>query len=94
MQTSKGTQAVRARGRRRTMQGTVMRTGLSKTVVVEIVRSQKHGLYQKAIRTKRRYLAHDENGECQVGDMVELSATRPLSKLKRWRVSRIVKKAV
>lgn len=82
------------RGQAKLMIGTVLRTGLNKTVVVEIIRSAKHPLYKKVIRRKKRYLAHDEKNECGVGDQVELMHTRPLSKLKRWRVFRIVAKAV
>ena len=82
------------RGQAKLMIGTVLRTGLNKTVVVEIIRSAKHPLYKKVIRRKKRYQAHDEKNECGVGDQVELMHTRPLSKLKRWRVSRIVAKAV
>ena len=81
------------RGQVKVMVGTVLRTGLNKTVVVEIIRNAKHPLYKKVIRRKKRYLAHDEKNECGVGDQVELMHTRPLSKLKRWRVSRIVAKA-
>lgn len=82
------------RGQVKLMVGTVLRIGLNKTVVVEIVRNAKHPLYKKVIRRKKRYLAHDEKNECGVGDSVELMHTRPLSKLKRWRVSRIVARAV
>ena len=81
------------RGQIKLMIGTVLRTGMNKTVVVEIVRRAKHPLYKKVIRRKKRYLAHDEKNECGVGDTVELMHTRPLSKLKRWRVARIVAKA-
>lgn len=82
------------RGQAKLMIGTVLRTGLNKTVVVEIIRSAKHPLYKKVIRRKKRYLAHDEKNECGVGDQVELMHTRPMSKLKRWRVFRVVAKAV
>jgi small subunit ribosomal protein S17 len=94
MQTEKQVAHQPRRGQTRTMIGSVLRLSSAKTVVVEVVTSKKHALYQKTLRRKKRYLAHDERGECQVGDVVELMSTRPLSKLKRWRVSRIVQKAV
>jgi len=81
------------RGQIKNMIGTVLRTGLAKTVVVEVIRSKKHTLYKKVIRRKTRYLVHDEKNECGVGDVVEMMHTRPLSKMKRWRVSKILTKA-
>ena len=81
------------RGQIKNMVGTVLRTGLNKTVVVEVIRRKKHALYKKVVRRKKRYLAHDENSECGVGDQVEMMHTRPISKLKRWRVSKILAKA-
>jgi len=81
------------RGQTRLLTGVVLRTGLQKTVVVEVMSRKKHALYKKTIHRKKRYLVHDEKGECGVGDQVELMYTRPLSKLKRWRVYRIVAKA-
>lgn len=81
------------RGQAKTMLGTVMRTGLSKTVVVEVLRSKKHALYKKVIRKKMRYLVHDEKNECGVGDQIEMMQCRPMSRHKRWRVSKIVAKA-
>ena len=82
------------RGQAKTLVGTVLRTGLNKTVVVEVLRAKKHALYKKVIRRKTRYLVHDERNECGVGDQVEMMQCRPLSRLKRWRVSKILAKAV
>ena len=87
-------EAKEIRGQIKVMAGTVLRTGLDKTVVVEVIRRKKHALYKKVVRRKKRYLVHDEKNECGVGDQVELMSTRPLSKLKRWRVSKIIAKAV
>jgi small subunit ribosomal protein S17 len=54
----------------------------------------KHRLYKKYIRRKHKYVAHDSDNQCGIGDRVQLSESRPLSKTKRWRVSRIIEKAV
>jgi small subunit ribosomal protein S17 len=81
------------RGQSKVMVGTVLRAAMDKTVVVEILRRTKHPLYKKVVRRKKRYLVHDENNECGVGDQVEVMHTRPLSKLKRWRVSKVLAKA-
>ncbi|MBI4862025.1 MAG: 30S ribosomal protein S17 [Candidatus Riflebacteria bacterium] len=85
---------VKTRGQSKVMVGTVLRTSLDKTIVVEVINRKKHALYKKTIRRKKRYLVHDEKNECGVGDRIELMLTRPISKLKRWRVSKIVAKAV
>ena len=62
-------------------------------MVVEVVRRLKHPRYPKVVRRRIRYKAHDENNECNVGDVVLLEETRRLSKDKRWRVRRIVSKS-
>ncbi len=70
--------------------GTVVSTKMDKTVVVRIDRSKRHRLYGKTLHTTRRYKAHDEKNECNLGDVVKISETRPLSREKRWRVVEIV----
>jgi small subunit ribosomal protein S17 len=77
----------------RLKQGVVIRNKMQKTVVVETTRQVRHPKYLKIVNRRVRYNAHDENGECQVGDMVTMEETRPLSKTKRWRVREIVRKA-
>jgi small subunit ribosomal protein S17 len=72
--------------------GTVVSTKMDKTVVVRIDRSKRHRLYRKTIHTSERYKAHDENNECNLGDVVRIAETRPLSREKRWRVVDIVQK--
>lgn len=67
---------------------------MEKTVVVAIDRRVKHEVYKKYVRRRSKFVAHDENNECNVGDKVILAETRPLSKTKRWRVSEIIEKAV
>jgi small subunit ribosomal protein S17 len=81
------------RGIRKTMVGEVVSDRMDKTVVVLVERLVKHPLYQKYIRKKARFKAHDEKNECHPGDRVLLMETRPLSKEKRWRVKEILEKA-
>jgi small subunit ribosomal protein S17 len=74
-------------------EGVVVSARMMKTVVVRVQRLVPHPLYGKRIRVNERYKAHDEKGECHEGDRVLLIESRPLSKDKRWRVSRILKRA-
>jgi len=80
------------RGRRKVMVGRVMRNSMDKTVVVAVERLLKHPLYGKTIKKTSRFKAHDEGNLCQVGDLVRVMETRPLSKEKRWRVVEILQK--
>ena len=73
-------------------QGVVVSTKMDKTVVVRIDRSKRHRLYGKTLHTSERYKAHDETNACNLGDIVRISETRPLSRDKRWRVVEIVQK--
>ncbi len=75
------------------MVGTVVSDKMDKTVVVAVDRLVRQPLYKKVLRRTSKHYAHDENNKCRVGDVVEIIETRPLSKLKRWRVVRIVQKA-
>jgi small subunit ribosomal protein S17 len=72
--------------------GTVVSTKMDKTVVVRIDRQKRHRLYRKTIRVTQRYKAHDERNECNLGDIVRIAETRPLSREKRWRVVEIITK--
>jgi len=81
------------RGIRKTMVGEVASSRMNKTVIVVVERLVKHPLYQKYLRKKARYKAHDEKNECRAGDRVLLMETRPLSREKRWRVKEILEKA-
>lgn len=78
------------RNRRRALQGTVTSAACSKTITVLVERTFAHPKYGKFVRKHKKYHAHDEDNRAQVGDVVEIMATRPLSKLKRWRLTRIV----
>jgi small subunit ribosomal protein S17 len=82
-----------ARGRRKVRSGKVVSDKMEKTIVVAIESKVRHPLYGKIMRRTTKFKAHDENNECGIGDTVELMETRPLSKDKRWRVSKIVEKA-
>ncbi len=82
------------RGMKRQVSGTIVSNKMDKTVVVVVERLVKHRLYQKYIRRRARFAAHDEANVCQVGDKVLITESRPLSKTKRWRVSAILEKAV
>ena len=72
--------------------GTVVSDVMDKTLIVSVERLVKHKLYKKYIRQSKKYYAHDENNSYKNGDMVEIIATRPLSKTKRWRVLRLMEK--
>lgn len=73
----------------RSFVGTVVSNKMQKTVVVEVVRLERHALYGKVVRRKTKLKAHDENNGCQLGDQVTIVHARPLSKDKHWRVSAI-----
>tara|TARA_B100001250_G_scaffold84311_1_gene69657 strand:- start:23 stop:277 length:255 start_codon:yes stop_codon:yes gene_type:complete len=72
--------------------GKVVSDVMDKTLIVSVERLVKHKLYKKYIRQSKKYYAHDENNSYKNGDMVEIIATRPLSKTKRWRVLRLMEK--
>ena len=78
---------------RKTRVGRVVSDKMEKTIVVAIEDNVKHATYGKIIKRTAKIHAHDESGECRVGDKVEVMETRPLSKTKRWRLVRIVEKA-
>jgi small subunit ribosomal protein S17 len=82
------------RGIRRQLVGTVVSNKMDKTVTVLVERLVKHRLYHKYIRRRSKFTAHDENNACNMGDKVSVIESRPLSKTKKWRVNRIVVKAV
>ena len=73
--------------------GEVVSTKMAKTIVVEVGRRVPHPLYRKVVSKRSKFYAHDEKGEAKVGDRVRIVETRPLSKLKRWRLAEIVWRA-
>ena len=81
------------RNRRKVRQGVVVSTAGEKTCVVKVEERKKHPLYGKMITQSTKFHAHDENNDCGVGDTVSIMETRPLSKMKRWRLVEIIEKA-
>ena len=80
-----------ARGLRKTRVGQVVSNKMAKTAVVETVTRVPHAKFGKIIKQVKKFYAHDEEGKAQVGDTVRIAETRPLSKLKRWRLVEIIK---
>jgi small subunit ribosomal protein S17 len=82
------------RGMKRQLVGTVLSNKMDKTVTVRVERTVIHPIYKKYIKRQSKFAAHDELNTCSIGDRVLISESRPISKLKRWRVSQIIEKAV
>jgi small subunit ribosomal protein S17 len=78
---------------RRHLVGIVVSDKMDKTVMVEVARTTRHRLYGKVLRRTKKYMAHDEDNACRVGDHVEIIESRPLSRRKRWAVKRVVQQA-
>jgi small subunit ribosomal protein S17 len=78
---------------RKTKVGLVVSDKMQKTVVVAVESFRKHPLYGRTIRRTRRFKAHDEENDCHVGDQVEITETRPISKEKHWRVTQVLRRA-
>ncbi|MBI5744803.1 MAG: 30S ribosomal protein S17 [Elusimicrobia bacterium] len=81
------------RNKRKTLRGVVVSDRMTKTRVISVDHVISHSVYSKTLRRNRKFYAHDEANESKAGDLVEIVSTRPLSALKRWRVTRIVEKA-
>ncbi len=79
------------KGRRKSMVGRVVSDKMDKTVVVVVERLRRHPLYKKVIRIRKKFKAHDADNACQIGDVVRIVESRPLSKEKRWVVEEILK---
>ena len=73
--------------------GTVVGAAMEKTVTVKVETLVKHKLYHRFVLQSRKFMAHDEGSECKVGDKVEITECRPLSRRKRWRVTRVIERA-
>ncbi len=80
-----------AKNTRKTKVGVVVSSAMAKTVVVEVERTVLEPTFKKYIRRKSKFMAHDESGKCRKGDTVEIMECRPLSRSKRWCVTRMVK---
>ncbi len=79
--------------KKRQLVGKVISNKMNKTVVVLVERLVKHALYHKYIRRRSKYAAHNENNSCSIGDKVLIIESRPISKSKKWKVSKIIEKA-
>ena len=79
-------------GRRKIVVGEVVSSRMHKTIVVQVVRKKTHPFYKRVVSKAKKFYAHDENNVAHVGDVVRLEETRPLSKLKRWRLKEVVRK--
>ena len=79
--------------KRNTKIGQVVSTKMAKTIVVETNRQKAHPLYKRVVSRSKKFYAHDEQGSARVGDFVEIEETRPMSKLKRWRLKNIIQRA-
>ena len=89
---STGETTTKTRGLRKTRIGKVVSNKMNKTIVVAVERRVKDPLYKKYIRQTRKFMAHDENNQCDIGDRVRIMETRPLSKRKNWRLVQIIEK--
>jgi small subunit ribosomal protein S17 len=78
---------------RKRLVGVVVSDKMEKTVVVEVARTTRHPLYGKVLTEKKKYMAHDEDNACKLGDQVEIIEWRPISKRKRWAVKQILEHA-
>jgi small subunit ribosomal protein S17 len=77
---------------RKVMSGVVVSNKMDKTVVVQVQSAKRHALYNKVVRTVKKYMAHDEENTCHEGDIVQIEESRPMSHNKRWRVTEIVRR--
>ncbi len=81
------------KSRRNTKIGEVVSTKMAKTIVVEVTRQKSHPLYRRVISRSKKFYAHDEQNTAKVGDYVMIEETRPLSKLKRWRLKQVLRRS-
>lgn len=83
---------IQDRNRRKTRVGMVVSDKMDKTISVAVEDFVRHSLYGKSVKRTKKFKAHDENNECNIGDKVRIMETRPLSKDKRWRLVNIIEK--
>jgi len=83
----------KTRRTRKVRMGTVLSDKMNKTIVVGVERKIRHPLYQKYIKKTTKFMVHDEENQCRIGDFVRIMETRPLSKRKRWRLVEVIEKA-
>jgi small subunit ribosomal protein S17 len=87
------TNTEKAAGRRKILIGEVVSTKMAKTIVVEVHRQKAHPFYKRVVKRSKRFYAHDENATAKLGDVVKIEETRPLSKLKRWQLKDVIRRA-
>jgi small subunit ribosomal protein S17 len=80
--------------RRKVLLGEVVSNRMQKTITVRVERRLRHPIYERVVKRSKKFHAHDENNQCQIGDQVRIIETRPLSKTKRWRLLEIVRRQV
>ena len=85
-------QEVQKKKNHKVLTGTVTSNKMQKTIVVEVTRKKAHPLYKRVISIRKKFYAHDEKNEAHVGDVVSIEESRPLSRLKRWKLKEIVRK--
>ncbi|MCC7174964.1 MAG: 30S ribosomal protein S17 [Bryobacterales bacterium] len=83
----------KAISRRNEKVGEVVSTKMAKTIVVEVTRRVAHPLYRRVVTRRKRFYAHDEDGTARLGDTVRISESRPLSRLKKWRLAEVLRRA-
>ena len=81
-----------AEHRRKVLLGEVVSNGMQKTITVRVERRVLHPIYERVVKRSKKFHAHDEHNQCQIGDHVRIIETRPLSKTKRWRLLEIVRR--
>ena len=82
------------KNKRRELVGTILSNKMDKTIVVKVTRKVPHPVYKKLVSKTKKYYAHDSKNLCNLGDTVIIEESRPLSKLKRWRIKKIKEKAI
>ncbi len=92
MQAASTSAVATKKSRRQRKVGRVISNKMDKTIVVSVESLKKHRIYKRTYRQTKHFYAHDENNSCQIGDMVLIEESRPLSKLKRWQLIEIVKR--
>ena len=78
---------------KRVSTGVVTSNKMDKTIAVSVERRLRHPIYGKFVKKSNKFMAHDENNDCNIGDVVRIMESRPLSKLKRWRLVEIIERA-
>ncbi len=81
-----------AEGRRKILLGEVVSNRMHKTITVKVERRVRHPMYERVVKRSKKFHAHDEHNQCQIGDVVRIIETRPLSKTKCWRLLEVVRR--